>query len=58
LPVGPTFWAKYYLTIITAVSAHTETKSPKEIAGSDITNCLTHTMYAIAFKATQVMQTL
>ena len=22
---------------------------PKEIAGSDITNCLTHTMYAIAF---------
>jgi len=24
---------------------------PKEIAGSDITNCLTHTMYAIAFKA-------
>jgi len=26
-------------------------QSPKEIAGSDITNCLTHTMYAIAFKA-------
>ena len=24
---------------------------PKEIAGSDITNCLTHTMYAIEFKA-------
>jgi len=24
-------------------------QSPKEI-GSDITNCLTHTMYAIAFK--------
>ena len=24
---------------------------PKEIAGSDITNCLTHTMYAVAFKA-------
>ena len=32
---------------------------PKEIAGSDITNCLTHTMYAIAFKAAwRVMQTL
>jgi len=27
------------------------TQSPKEIAGSDITNYLTHTMYAIAFKA-------
>jgi len=26
-------------------------KFPKEIAGNDITNCLTHTMYAIAFKA-------
>jgi len=26
-------------------------RSPKEIAGNDITNCLTHTMYAIAFKA-------
>ena len=25
-------------------------QSPKEIAGSDITNCLTHTMYAKAFK--------
>ena len=24
---------------------------PKEIARSDITNCLTHTMYAISFKA-------
>ena len=24
---------------------------PKEIAESDITNCLTHTMYAISFKA-------
>jgi len=35
--------------------------SPKEIAGSDITNCLTHsyTKYAIAFKATwRVMQAL
>jgi len=26
-------------------------QSPKKIAGSDITNCLTHTMHAIAFKA-------
>ena len=25
-------------------------QSPNEIAGSDITNCLTYTMYAIAFK--------
>jgi len=25
--------------------------SPKETAGNDITNCLTHTMQAIAFKA-------
>ena len=25
-------------------------QSPKEVAGSDITNCLTHTMYAKAFK--------
>ena len=25
-------------------------QSPKEIAGSDIKSCLTHTMYAIAFK--------
>ena len=24
---------------------------PKEIAESDITNCLTHTMYAITFKS-------
>ena len=32
---------------------------PKEIAGNDITNCLTHTMYAIAFKAAcRVMQAL
>jgi len=32
---------------------------PKEIAGSDITSCLTHTMYAKAFKAAwRVMQTL
>jgi len=34
-------------------------QSPKEIAGNDITNCLTYTMYAIAFKAARrVMQTL
>ena len=26
-------------------------QSPKEIVGSDITNCLTHAMYAIAFQA-------
>ena len=29
--------------------------SPKEIAGSDSTNCLTHTMYAVVRPAVQII---
>ena len=62
-----TFVRTYVVCIICNVHAETPVppfpftlnQSPKEIAGSDITNCLTHTMYTIAFKgAWQVMQTL
>ena len=52
------FVRTYVVCIICNVHAETPVppfpftlnQSPKEIAGSDITNCLTHTMYAIAFK--------